>query len=223
MGIVSDRATNTDGSESIVHRVHGTKLTPHRIPGTAARKWLEPSRIKAKRKGGAQSVPDITPPTLLTASHYLGGFDCGELTLDEWLKHRALKNQGSDASRTYVVCEGDDVVGYYCLCAAAITRDSAPRAWQRNMPDPLPAILLGRLAINRRHQNQGIGKALLFDALMRVMHVAESAGVFAILVHAISEPAKRFYLSQGFVESPSHPMMMLMTLATVRSIMAEPG
>jgi GNAT superfamily N-acetyltransferase len=89
------------------------------------------------------------------------------------------------------------------------------------MPDPLPILLLGRLAIDRRHHNRGLGRALLRDAMLRAVHVAGDAGVFAILVHALSEQAKRFYLSRGFVESPQQPMTLLMTLATVRSILAE--
>lgn len=94
---------------------------------------------------------------------------------------------------------------------------------RRNMPDPLPVLLLGRLAIDRRYHNQGIGRALLRDAMIRAVSVASDAGVFAMLVHALSEPAKRFYLANGFVESPLQSMTLMMTLATVRSILAEPG
>ena len=93
---------------------------------------------------------------------------------------------------------------------------------RRNMPDPLPVLLLGRLAIDRRYHNQGLGRALLRDAMLRAVHVAGDTGVFAILVHALSEQAKRFYLSRGFVESPLQPMTLMMTLATVRMILAEP-
>jgi len=93
---------------------------------------------------------------------------------------------------------------------------------RRNMPDPLPVLLLGRLAVDRRHQNRGLGQALLRDAMLRAVNVAHDTGVSAILLHALSEPAKRFYLSRGFVESPLQPMTLLMTLQTVRTIMAEP-
>jgi len=93
---------------------------------------------------------------------------------------------------------------------------------RRNMPDPLPVLLLGRLAIDRRHHNKGLGRALLRDAMLRSVHVASNAGVFAIPVHALSEQAKRFYLSRGYVVSPLQPMTLMMTLATIRTILAEP-
>jgi GNAT superfamily N-acetyltransferase len=163
-----------------------------------------------------------SPPEPLPAGHSLDGFECGERSLDDWLKKRALKNQASGASRCFVVCDGPAVIGYYSLSAGAIHHEAAPKPMRRNMPDPLPVLLLGRLAIDRRYHNQGLGRALLRDAMLRAVHVAGDTGVFAIMVHALSEQAKRFYLSRGFVESPLQPMMLIMTLATVRSILAEP-
>lgn len=164
----------------------------------------------------------LTPPSPITSGHELADFDCGESSLDEWLKKRALKNHGAGASRCFVLCAGTSVIGYYSLSAGAISHEAAPKAMRRNMPDPLPVLLLGRLAVDRRYHNQGLGQSLLRDALMRAVSVAGDAGVFAILVHAISDQAKRFYLSRGFVESPLQPMTLLMTLETVRSILAEP-
>lgn len=164
---------------------------------------------------------ELTPPTAITAAHDLADFDCGEVSLNDWLKKRALRNHAAGGSRCFVVCAGRRVVGYYSLSAGAISREGAPKALRRNMPDPLPVLLLGRLAIDRRHHNQGLGQGLLRDALLRAVHVAGDAGVFAILVHALSEPARRFYLSRGFVESPLQPMTLLMTLDTVRAILAE--
>jgi GNAT superfamily N-acetyltransferase len=163
-----------------------------------------------------------SPPEPLSPGHSLDGFECGESSLDDWLKRRALKNQASGASRCFVICERNAVIGFYSLSAGAIHHEAAPKAMRRNMPDPLPVLLLGRLAIDRRHQNQGLGRALLRDAILRAVHVGRDAGVFAILVHALSEQAKRFYLSRGFVDSPLQPMMLLMTLATARAILAEP-
>jgi GNAT superfamily N-acetyltransferase len=163
-----------------------------------------------------------SPPEPLSASHSLDGFESGERSLDDWLKKRALKNQASGASRCFVVCDGSAVIGYYSLSAGAINHETTPKPMRRNMPDPLPVLLLGRLAIDRRYHNQGLGRALLRDAMLRAVHVAGDTGVFAIMVHALSEQAKRFYLSRGFVESPLQPMTLIMTLATVRSILAEP-
>jgi GNAT superfamily N-acetyltransferase len=168
------------------------------------------------------STSALSAPEPLSAVHALEGFDCGEPSLDDWLKKRALKNQASGASRCFVVCERHAVTGFYSLSAGGIQHEAAPKPMRRNMPDPLPVLLLGRLAIDRRCHNQGLGRALLRDAMLRAVHVASDAGVFAILVHALSEPAKRFYLSRGFVQSPLQPMTLMMTLATVRAILAEP-
>jgi GNAT superfamily N-acetyltransferase len=168
-------------------------------------------------------MTDLTPPSPLTADHMLDDFECGEPSLDEWLKKRALKNQASGASRCFVIAEGRSVVGYYCLSAGAISHEAAPKPMRRNMPDPLPIVLLGRLAIDRRYHNQGLGQALVRDALLRAVHIASETGVFAVLVHALSDAARGFYLSRGFVESPLQPMTLIMTLATIRAILSEPG
>ena len=164
----------------------------------------------------------MTPPVPLSAEHGVDDFSCGEASLDEWLKKRALKNQGSGASRCFVIAEGRGaVLGYFCLSAGAISHEAAPKSMRRNMPDTLPVLLLGRLAIDRRLQNQGLGQALLRDAMLRSVHIARETGVFAILVHALSDAAKRFYLSRGFVESPLQPMTLIMTMATIRAILLE--
>ncbi len=152
----------------------------------------------------------------------LADFDCGEPSLNEWLRRRALKNHLAGASRCFVLCEGVSVIGYYSLSAGAISRESAPKAQRRNMPDPLPVLLLGRLAVDRRYHNQRLGQGLLRDAMIRAVSVAGDAGVFALLVHALSDSARLFYLSRGLVASPLQPMTLLVTLETVRTILAEP-
>lgn len=162
----------------------------------------------------------LAPPAPITASHALADFDCGEASLNDWLKRRALKNHAAGASRCFVLSDGATVVGYYSLSAGAISQ-SAPKALRRNMPDPLPVLLLGRLAIDKRHHNQGLGQALLRDAMLRAENVAGDAGVFALLVHALSDSARQFYLSRGFVASPLQPMTLMVTLETVRRILAE--
>ena len=165
----------------------------------------------------------LTPPAPLSADREVADFDSGELSLNEWLKKRALKNHGSGASRCFVVCgDNDTVIGYYSLSAGAISHEASPKGMRRNMPDSLPVLLLGRLAIDKRYHNQGIGQALLRDAMLRSVSIAGNAGVFAILVHALSEQAGRFYLSRGFVASPMQPMTLMMTLETVRKIVMEP-
>ncbi len=157
----------------------------------------------------------ISAPQPLAGHHQLADFDCGEASLDDWLKRRAAKNQANGSSRTYVVCERDEVVGYYCLAAGAIGHADAPAAMKRNRPDPVPVLMLGRLAIHKDHHQKGIGTALLNDAIRRAIEAANIAGVTALLVHALSEQAKRFYLSRGFIESPVKPMTSCLMLATV--------
>jgi GNAT superfamily N-acetyltransferase len=163
----------------------------------------------------------ISAPQPLAHHHQRADFECGEPSLDDWLKRRAAKNQTNGSSRTYVVCEQDTVVGYYCLAAGAIGRADAPATTKRNRPDPVPVLMLGRLAIHKSHHQQGIGTALLNDAIGRAIEAARIAGVTALLVHAISEQAKRFYLSRGFIESPVKPMTLCLMLATVDQALRE--
>jgi GNAT superfamily N-acetyltransferase len=163
----------------------------------------------------------LSAPQPLATHHELAGFDCGEPALDDWLKRRAVKNQANGSSRTYVVCEGNTAIGYYCLAAGAIGHGEAPSTPKRNRPDPVPVLVLGRLAIHKDHHLKGIGTALLNDAIRRALQAAEIAGVSALLVHALSEQARRFYVSRGFVESPIKPMTLCLMLATVRQALRE--
>lgn len=166
----------------------------------------------------------ISAPQPLTERHQLVNFDCGEPSLDDWLKRRAAKNQANGSSRTYVVCVDEAVVGYYCLAAGAIGHADAPSPMtrNRNRPDPIPVLVLGRLAIHKDHHLKGIGTALLNDAIRRAIQAAEIAGVTSLLVHAISEQARRFYRSRGFIESAVKPMTLCLMLGTVDKALREP-
>jgi GNAT superfamily N-acetyltransferase len=164
----------------------------------------------------------LAPPEPLAPHHDLASFESGVELLDEWLKRRARRNEESGASRTYVVCAGPTVVGYYALAAGAVTHAHVPSQVRRNMPEPIPEMVLGRLAVDRRHQGRGLGRALLRDAGLRVLRAADLVGVRAILVHAISVEAKRFYLSSVFIESPVDPMTLCLVLETARRALAEP-
>ena len=115
---------------------------------------------------------NLTAPTPITDEHQLKDFESGVLSLDEWLKKRALKNHASGASRCFVLCDGKVVIGYYSLSAGAISHEAAPKTMRRNMPDPLPVLLLGRLAIDKRYHNKGLGQALLRDAMLRAVSVS---------------------------------------------------
>jgi GNAT superfamily N-acetyltransferase len=164
----------------------------------------------------------LCAPQPLSDRHQLADLESGEPSLDDWLKRRAAKNQANGSSRTYVVCEGEAVIGYYCLAAGAIGHAEAPSTLKRNRPDPVPVLVLGRLAIHKDHHQKGIGTALLNDAIRRAIQAADIAGITALLVQAISEQARRFYLSRGFVESPIKPMTLCLMLATVRQALREP-
>jgi GNAT superfamily N-acetyltransferase len=161
----------------------------------------------------------ITRPEILTEAHQSIDFDCGNDVLNDWLKKRALKNQASGASRTFVICNKGRVVGYYALSSGSVERLEAPKAIARNMPQTIPVMLLGRLAIDRDAQGQGLGAALLKDALLRVLSVAKNVGVRAILVHAISEDAKRFYLGYGFQVSPIDSMTLVLPMKNIEALL----
>lgn len=161
----------------------------------------------------------FSAPEKLTASHDVSRFECGEPALDSWLKRRALQNEESDASRTYVLRAGEEIAGYYALATGAIAHAEAAGRVRRNMPDPVPVIVLGRLAIASKFQGRGIGAALLRDAVLRILQAAEIAGIRAILVHAISDQAKHFYEKYGFIPSPADPMTLMITVAEAAKIL----
>lgn len=156
---------------------------------------------------------DLTPPEPLSSEHRIDPFECGEPLLDEWLRKGALGNQGSGASRTFVVADATGrVMGYYALAVGAVAHETATSAVRRNMPDPVPVLVLGRLAVDRQAQGMRLGAALLQDAVKRAIGVTADAGVRALLVHALSEQAKRFYEHYGFQASTLHPMTLMMRL-----------
>lgn len=147
------------------------------------------------------------------------GFDSGESALDTWLKRNALKSQSSGAARAYVITSGATVIGYYALAVGSVSRAEASGQVRRNMPDPVPVMLLARLAIDRRWQGRGLGAALLRDAVLRTLQAAEIAGIRALLVHAISTKAARFYRYFGFQPSSGCEMTLMATLpALVRAL-----
>jgi GNAT superfamily N-acetyltransferase len=159
----------------------------------------------------------LQAPQPLDAGHDLAGFDCGEASLNHWLQRRAAANQASGASRTYVVCEGRSVVAFYALASSAVTTAAAPGRFRRNMPDPVPVVVLGRLAVATPHRGQGLGRALFQDAALRVIHAADAIGIRGMMVHALSEEAKAFYLHLGLEESPLDPMTLMATVADLRA------
>ena len=133
-------------------------------------------------------------------------------SLDDWLKRRAFPNQVNGASRTYVVTEGKRVVGYYCLASGALELSDTSTSIRRNMPDPVPVAILGRLAVDKSCQGRGLGVALLQDAVVRTAQAGGILGIRGLLVHALSIEAKAFYEHHGFVASPTQPMTLILSL-----------
>jgi GNAT superfamily N-acetyltransferase len=162
---------------------------------------------------------DVSAPEKLRPDHDLSSFDSGTPSLDDWLRRRALRNQESGGSRTYVVCAGKRVIGYYALATGAVAQAEATGRTRRNMPDPIPVMVLGRLAVDSSYQGRGLGRALLRDAILRTMQAADIAGIRAMLVHAISEDARRFYERCGFQPSPVDPMTLMITMRDARRVL----
>jgi GNAT superfamily N-acetyltransferase len=159
------------------------------------------------------SAPELSAPEHLTPAHDVSAFDSGVPDLDDWLKKRALANEDTGASRTYVVCASGRVVGYYALATGSVAHVQALGRVRRNMPDPVLVLILGRLAVDRAWQGRNLGSSLLRDAILRTLQAAKIGGIRAILVHAISEEAKRFYQRYGFGVSPVDPLTLMITMA----------
>ena len=155
-------------------------------------------------------------PRSLEPRDDLSAFDSGEPVLDEWLRKHALANQYSGASRTFVVCDATgSVQGFYTLAAGAVAHITANASIRRNMPEPIPVLVLGRLAVGRSMQGSGLGKELLRDAVIRAMQVGNNAGVRALLLHALHERAAQFYLRNGFTRSPFEPLTLMLKLSAI--------
>jgi GNAT superfamily N-acetyltransferase len=163
----------------------------------------------------------LTAPVLLHQGHSVAEFDCGNRQLNRWLTKRALPNQQSGASRTFAVCCDDHVIAYYALASGAVTAKHATGRLRRNMPDPIPIVLLARLAVDQSWQGRGLGRALLRDAGFRVMSASESIGIRGLLTQAIDESAKTFYHRIGFDESPLDRMTLMITLTDLRASLVD--
>lgn len=161
----------------------------------------------------------VLAPEPLAPHHELDAFESGVATLDEWPKRRARRNETDGASRTFVLCTGRRVVGYYSLAAGSVLHIAATGKVRRNMPDPVPALLLARLAVDRAWHGKGLGADLLSNAVSRAIGAAETIGVRAILVHAISDGAKAFYEKHGFRSSPIEPMTLMVTIDEARQML----
>lgn len=154
-------------------------------------------------------MEEIAPPRLLEAGDETQNFECGVGALNEWLKKRALLNHLSGASRTYVATAGKRIVAYYCLSAGSIQHAAVPGRVRRNMPEPIPALILGRLAVDAQYQRRGLGPMLILHAIDRTHELAEGVGIRALVVNAKDEQAAHFYKRFAFVESPLDRLVLM--------------
>ncbi len=154
----------------------------------------------------------LNAPIPIEETHDLSQLDSGIQSLNDWLQKRALKNEKIRASRTFVICHKNQVIGYYSLASASIAHEQATSKTKRNMPDPIPAVLLGRLAVDQTYQGKGLGSALLQDALKRIVKNAQAVAIKAVLVHALDKKAAEFYISHGFHPSPLNEYTLMLTV-----------
>lgn len=158
--------------------------------------------------------PALSAPIPINDRHDISQFDCGKSPLNDWLRQRAHKNEGR-ASRTFVVCDGTVVVGYYALSAGSVKLSEAPKALGRNMPPLIPVLILGRMAVDTRYQSRSIGKHLLKDALKRALTVSGDIGARAVLVHAIDQEVVPFYKSYGFKVFPEGNLTLFLAMSDI--------
>ncbi|MBW4241042.1 GNAT family N-acetyltransferase [Enterobacter roggenkampii] len=156
----------------------------------------------------------VTAPAPLSSDHQVAEFISGEVVLDDWLRQKGLKNQGLEAARAFVVCKAETkhVVGFYSLATGSVNHVEATRNLRRNMPDSIPVIILARLAVDITFHGQGLGADLLHDAVLRCYRVAENIGVRAIMVHALTDEAKAFYIHHGFKVSQAQARTLFLRL-----------
>lgn len=156
-------------------------------------------------------------PELLGDAHEVDDFDCGDDALSDWLRDRASRNQREGSSRTWVVADGSRVVAFYASSTAVVARTEAIKRAARNQPDPLPAMLLGRLAVDREHQGQGLAAELLKHFLLKALEVAEITGIRLVLVHAKNDQAASFYRHYGFEPSPIDDLTLMLLIKDIHT------
>lgn len=166
----------------------------------------------------SHTKPPLSPVELLASNHDVGQFDCGKhISLTDWLKRFARMNQASGDTRTYVVHRNLRVVGYYSLAPGSVSRKEATVRASKSAPESIPSVLLARLALDKAEQGQGLGSALLKDALQRAYAGAEIIGGRAVLVHAIDAEAAAFYRKYGFETCPGLELHLMLLMKDLRA------
>jgi GNAT superfamily N-acetyltransferase len=163
----------------------------------------------------------LSPPVAITAEHSVAGFSCGNKVMDDWLISHALGNEAR-ASRTYVIAAPmKSVVAYYSLALGALQRSAMPRKLRHDLPLEVPVAILGRLAVDNQHSGQGLGGALIAEAIQRTFRLSSEIGVRGLVVHAIDDQAASFYKRYGFVLLPGHDRSLLLTIETMTAAVAS--
>ena len=157
-------------------------------------------------------------PEPLGERHDVSRFESGAESLDAWLRRKARLNEAKGGSRTYVVCDGDRVIGFYSLAASSVERRRVSSRVGRRMPEPIPVILLGQLAVDTGHRGRGLGADLLVDAARRALAAADVIGARAIVVQALDGEAKGFYERFGFRPfSDREPLMLILRISELKA------
>lgn len=157
----------------------------------------------------------------LSSRHVREEFDCGEPGLNDYLRRQATQDMRRGVSRVFVARAGSSwkIAGYYTLSATSFKRDDLPAQEARRLPRyPIPAALLGRLAVDRPHQGRSLGKYLLFDALERVLQASDTLAVYALVVDAMNDRAWQFYRHYGFIGFPETPKRLFLPLETLQAV-----
>jgi GNAT superfamily N-acetyltransferase len=166
-------------------------------------------------------VSGYSAPRPITEADDVDTFDSTEPSLDDYLRRRALANHVGGAARCFVTCRNGRVVGFYALASGSVERDTCPGGVRRNMPDPVPVILLARLAVDRKEHHRGLGSHLLRDAIARSVQVADTIGVRAILAHALHDEARSFYTHFNFEPSPTDPLHLMLSMKYARALLGH--
>ena len=163
----------------------------------------------------------LGPPEPLASRHDISQFSSGVPTLDAWLRGKARLNEARGGARTYVACDGDRVAGFYSLAASSVERRRVPSRVGRNMPDPIPVILLGQLAVDEAYRDRRLGSDLLVDAARRSLSAAGAVGARAVIVQAVDERARAFYERFGFRPfSEREPLMLVLRMSEIAGLLA---
>ena len=163
---------------------------------------------------------NFEPVHKLSIADGVESFDCGHVALNEFLQRFALVNQRSNSSQTYASCNAGQVAGFYSLAVGSVEPShSAPRVIKGIPRHPVPVMILARLAIDQRYQRQGLGKALLKNALLRTVQAADIAGIRALLVHAKDEEARNWYRQWGFEESPTDAYHLFLLVKDIKALL----